>query len=108
MQVVVGYVGTAFIIVAIITGYYLLGYEPELDPFRKDSKDGSEELVPFRPNPVDKLILHLLSNWVLRKPREANSASKRQLRLNISLVKVRKPMQYTFHIRIILNTQSAF
>lgn len=67
-KVLIGYVATAGIVVIIVTVHYFLVYQPDLDPFR--SPNGTTEPnqeVPFRPNPVDKMILGRLrrvqKNW---------------------------------------------
>jgi hypothetical protein len=54
LQVLIGFVGTAYICVIVMVGYYLFAFQPELDPFRKH--DGSVHLTG-NPNPPDRLFL---------------------------------------------------
>lgn len=60
-KVLTGYIATAGIVVVIVTVHYFIIHQPDLDPFR--SLNGLTEPnqgVPFRPNPVDKMILGLV------------------------------------------------
>lgn len=67
-KVLTGYVATAGIVVIIVTVHYFLIHQPDLDPLRSlnGTTERSQE-VPFRPNPVDKMILGRLrrvrKNW---------------------------------------------
>jgi hypothetical protein len=57
---------TAGLVVAIITIYYFVGYEPELDPFQSDHDDQSRP-TGFRPNPIDELLLRYRRQWKAKK-----------------------------------------
>ncbi|KAL4744627.1 hypothetical protein BDW72DRAFT_208869 [Aspergillus terricola var. indicus] len=62
--VVIGYVGAAGITVVLIICHYLVAYEPTLDPFPDENTVGYRS-VPFRPNPVDLMILRYIK-WPFR------------------------------------------
>ncbi|KAJ5496687.1 hypothetical protein N7463_008674 [Penicillium fimorum] len=53
--IIANYVGTAVIAVLLIIIYFLVVYDPALDPFRKTDQDPLNE--SFRPNPIDTIIL---------------------------------------------------
>lgn len=54
VQVVVGYIGSAGIVVLLIIFYYLVAYDAEKDPFqRADGTSESYPLIPFRRNLID-------------------------------------------------------
>ncbi|OTA89087.1 hypothetical protein M434DRAFT_14781 [Hypoxylon sp. CO27-5] len=54
LGVLVGFLSTAYIILAIIIVYYVVGYDPTLNPFRTTEQD---TLIWTRPNPFDQLVL---------------------------------------------------
>ncbi|OTA68716.1 hypothetical protein K449DRAFT_419347 [Hypoxylon sp. EC38] len=54
LGVLVGFLSTAYIILAIIIVYYVVGYDPTLNPFRTTEQD---TLIWARPNPFDQLVL---------------------------------------------------
>ncbi|OJJ48229.1 hypothetical protein ASPZODRAFT_23883 [Penicilliopsis zonata CBS 506.65] len=65
--VVLGYAITGFLVVGVLTVYYIFAFRPELDPFRKEDKPSeSEEETPFRPNPIDNLICQSLEKIRIR------------------------------------------
>ncbi|OQE44769.1 hypothetical protein PENCOP_c002G05954 [Penicillium coprophilum] len=53
--VIANYVATAGLAVLLIIIYFLVIYDPALDPFRKTDQDPLNQ--SFRPNPVDELVL---------------------------------------------------
>ncbi|KAL3434218.1 hypothetical protein BDV09DRAFT_204893 [Aspergillus tetrazonus] len=63
--VVIGYVGAAGITVVLIIFHFLVAYEPGLDPFRDENNAGYRS-VPFRPNPVDLMILRFIK-WPFKR-----------------------------------------
>ncbi|KAJ5593847.1 uncharacterized protein N7459_000055 [Penicillium hispanicum] len=54
--VIIGYVATAGIVVFVIVAYYLLAFQPRLDPFRHNSLH-PRLATRARPNPVDEILL---------------------------------------------------
>lgn len=56
VQVLLSFLLTAFMLVALVTAYYLAVYEPELDPFRLGHR---QHLKCNIPNPVDREFLHV-------------------------------------------------
>jgi hypothetical protein len=53
--------------VAIITGYYFLAHQPELESFRPEiPRDAQTSQVPYTPHPVDKFVLDGLHKLKLR------------------------------------------
>jgi len=82
--VVVGYAATGFIVVSILTFYYVLAFQHDLDPFRKkDETVGGGQAASFRPNPIDSLVYGALKKIHLRKPNSTQISH----RLNTSLIK---------------------
>ncbi|KAI0829536.1 hypothetical protein F5Y06DRAFT_282597 [Hypoxylon sp. FL0890] len=61
LGVVVSFLSTAYIILLVIVVYYVFGYDPTLNPFRKAEHD---TLRQARPDPLDQLILKV-SRWIL-------------------------------------------
>ena len=59
-QVIVGFLGTAYITVVVVVLYYFLGYDPKLDGFRKDGHASTQARTP---NPVDSLVLGLVHRY---------------------------------------------
>ena len=76
---------TAGIAVFIITAYYFISYQPEVDPFQR-SEDATQDSqsVPFKPNPIDE---HLLKScrWLWRG---MVPQGRRAKRVEKSLIKV--------------------
>ncbi|KAL4938113.1 hypothetical protein BDV06DRAFT_226298 [Aspergillus oleicola] len=60
LGVVIGYVGAAGIAVTLISCHYIMAYSPDLDPFRDANGVPSRRDMPFRPNPVDLMILRCI------------------------------------------------
>jgi hypothetical protein len=60
--VLVGFLGTAWLMVVILIAYYLIFFEPELDPFSDAARRGCTEgpETSFRPNPIDSMLLGFL------------------------------------------------
>jgi hypothetical protein len=59
--VLIGFVGTAYLVVVLIIGYYLIIFDPRLHPFRRDG----EEYKPLDdPNPVDDFFLNSFKSRV--------------------------------------------
>ncbi|CAG7961411.1 unnamed protein product [Penicillium nalgiovense] len=56
LKVLIGYTVTAGMVVVTIVFYYLLSYQPCLDPFRDGHIDPLLAIQP-RPNPIDELML---------------------------------------------------
>jgi hypothetical protein len=56
LKVLIGYTVTAGMVVVTIVTYYLLSYQPCLDPFRDGHIDPLLAVQP-RPNPIDELML---------------------------------------------------
>lgn len=54
---IIGFVGTAWFVVLLVIAYYILYYNPTLDPF---SQDPSQKLE--RPNPVDMAFYNTASS----------------------------------------------
>src|ERR1700753_1449400 len=53
----IGYIGSAGIVVGIIILYYLISFDPELDPFLREGKAPNRDpSLPFRVNPIDTII----------------------------------------------------
>lgn len=67
---IVNYLVTAGIAVLVIVIYYFAVYEPALDAFTK--LEHSRTAVPFRPNPVDVVLLQ----WVRYLPRKVAGACR--------------------------------
>jgi hypothetical protein len=80
-EVALGYTITAAMAVLVIVAYYVFNYPPDADPF----VDPGERLtgqghVPFRPNPIDVLILKFVRRGRLEPPivdREVQSVPSR-------------------------------
>jgi hypothetical protein len=72
--------------VFIITAYYLISYQPEVDPFQR-SGDTIErsDAVSFRPNPIDTRLLKSF-RWLWRG---MVPKGRRAKRVQKSLIKVR-------------------
>jgi hypothetical protein len=69
-EVVIGYTVTAGLVVAIITVYYFVGYQPDLDPFQREqtaeqnqAQSSTHPKYEFRPNPIDELLLRYRYKW---------------------------------------------
>ncbi|KAM0433383.1 hypothetical protein ACHAPT_004260 [Fusarium lateritium] len=60
--VLVGFLGTAWLMIAMILVHYLVFFDPELDPFADTTcSGGTEELeAPFEPNPIDTMLLRFI------------------------------------------------
>ena len=84
---VIGYVATAGIVVLIITGYYLLSFQPRLDPFREGLLDPA---LGFRgrPNPVDEIFLGPIRRLCTKLFGSHRTTVEAHARLEQSLVKV--------------------
>ncbi|RTE81097.1 hypothetical protein BHE90_004416 [Fusarium euwallaceae] len=54
--VLVGFLGTAWLMIAMLLVYYLVFYDPELDPFADKSCQGRTQAV-FKANPIDEMLL---------------------------------------------------
>jgi hypothetical protein len=61
MQVLIGFVGTAYLMIILLVGYYILAFQPELEPFRME---GDLSSITARPNPVDKFFLASIRKWL--------------------------------------------
>src|SRR5215471_19216259 len=86
LQVVIGYVVTAFIVLVITAYYYLFVYVPDLYPFRKaDASENDRALIQYRPSPIDKIFLRWIQRWPLHRPEKEN---ERCSRLEKALIKV--------------------
>ncbi|KAL4800346.1 hypothetical protein BDV19DRAFT_384700 [Aspergillus venezuelensis] len=70
LGVVIGYVGAAGIAVTLIMCHYFIAYSPNIDPFRDASGAPSKRDIPFKPNPVDLMILRIIK----RNPSSSDSA----------------------------------
>src|SRR5689334_10627527 len=101
VQVVIGYMGSAAIVVSIIIIYYLTSFDPGKDPFRKE--DGTchpNSSSPFRENPFDVVVLGLgrtIKNVLKQKrPISPSTQQKKQRnpRLEAAYVKACKPFSY--------------
>ncbi len=80
---------TAGLVVTIIVAYYLFGYRPELDPFRKeDDVSDSQQPIPFRPNPVDEIVLGAVRTLFRQGGTGICVRNQKQSRFERSLVKV--------------------
>lgn len=94
----IGYVGTAGISIVIVAIYYLTAHRPECDPFRKDNGTVDfNRAVPFRPNPVDELILGLITDakrWIYAKFGRKGTKRLPNSRLEEAFVKVRISSQF--------------
>jgi hypothetical protein len=78
---------TAFFVVVITSSYYIFTYQPDLYPFRKgDDTEDQDRPTRYRSNPIDKVILRWLANWLPRKPEEGNGSHSRVEKV---LIKVR-------------------
>lgn len=51
IKIIVGFLGTAWLMIAILVIYNVVFYDPTVDPF---SDDGHQKLV--RPNPIDMVF----------------------------------------------------
>ncbi|RSL69702.1 hypothetical protein CEP54_002165 [Fusarium duplospermum] len=62
LGVLVGFLGTAWLMIAIILVYYLVFFDPELDPFASTSRQAHMEEVKtlYKPNPIDKMLLSFI------------------------------------------------
>ncbi|KAJ9616368.1 hypothetical protein H2200_000086 [Cladophialophora chaetospira] len=69
--VLIGYVGTALIVVSIIAFYYLTAYDPSKDPFRKNDSADASNGTSYHANPLDTCFLGLL-----RKSKQSIQSSK--------------------------------
>ncbi|KAJ5199886.1 hypothetical protein N7491_009317 [Penicillium cf. griseofulvum] len=77
--VIANYVATAATAVLLIIIYFLVVYEPALDPFRKTDQDHLNQ--SFRSNPIDKIILQTVRHL----PRRL--IGPRKLRVNAQVEK---------------------
>ena len=93
-KVIVGYTATAGLTVAIITGYYFVAHQSELDPFRRENpQDVQTAQTPYTPHPVDKLVLNgvqQLKRTILKSKSATpvTEPTKRNTRLEKALLKV--------------------
>jgi hypothetical protein len=53
IKIITGFLGTAWIVVAILVIYYVVFYDPTLDPF---SNDPHQVRTLARPNPIDMVF----------------------------------------------------
>jgi hypothetical protein len=61
---VIGYVGSAAIVVLIIVVHYLTSYDPQIDPFQKDiATSGPSPSAMCRANPFDVSVLSMAENF---------------------------------------------
>ena len=84
---VIGYVGTAFIVVSIIVVSYFASYDPRDNPFQGTNDiDNVNEKIHFRPNPVDMVVLNWCSRvalslrrrkWITEPVERAKAANSR-------------------------------
>ncbi|EEU36530.1 uncharacterized protein NECHADRAFT_81220 [Fusarium vanettenii 77-13-4] len=60
--VLVGFLGTAWLMIAIILVYYLVFFDPELDPFANTSRQAhmGESETLYKPNPIDIMLLSFI------------------------------------------------
>ena len=83
---IVNYIATAAIAVLVIIVYYIAVYEPALDAFSKLGQ--MDTPVPFRPNPVDVVLLR----WIRHVPRKMlgnrQVSVRRRARLESTFIKV--------------------
>ncbi|RSL91284.1 hypothetical protein CEP52_014291 [Fusarium oligoseptatum] len=60
--VLVGFLGTAWLTIAMVLVHYLVFFDPELDPFADITcRDHAEEA--FKGNPIDKMLLGFVRRW---------------------------------------------
>ncbi|KAL4861955.1 hypothetical protein BDV12DRAFT_190735 [Aspergillus spectabilis] len=59
------------LLIALVTAPYFMAYQPELDPFRDADDNPCPRPVPFRPNPVDLMVLR----FCRRIPKAQNTPS---------------------------------
>ena len=84
--------GSAAIVISIITIFYFTSFDPEKDPFRDDN--GASDIRSFRPNPFDVTLLNLdntIRNVVRRItsfPLPDGKRRQRNPRLEAAYVKV--------------------
>ncbi|KAH9875380.1 hypothetical protein J1614_004872 [Plenodomus biglobosus] len=78
--VVIAYTFTAGLTVLIITTYYFVAHQAELDPFRTRTKESQGNKALYTPHPVDSLILRVTRStanrwlhWVRPKAKETTS-----------------------------------
>lgn len=87
--VLVGFLGPAYFVVLVIVVYYLLVFNPDLNPFQSHPKqrEGQAETA-WRPNPIDKQFLSILRSRILRFNQWQPTRDKIKLRLEEKLKKV--------------------
>ncbi|KAI1759000.1 hypothetical protein GGR53DRAFT_524202 [Hypoxylon sp. FL1150] len=60
--VLIGFITTAYVLLLIVCIYYVVTFNPALDPYRSADDQSKQSL---RPNPYDQLILRA-TRWILR------------------------------------------
>ncbi|KAK3688997.1 hypothetical protein B0T22DRAFT_480229 [Podospora appendiculata] len=51
--VLIGFLGTAWMAISFVLAFYIIGFDPTLDPFQEA---GSPRETLLRPNPVDMIL----------------------------------------------------
>ncbi|KAL4962562.1 uncharacterized protein BDV14DRAFT_202717 [Aspergillus stella-maris] len=83
LGVVIGYVGAAGIAVTLIMCHYFIAFSPNVDPFRDANGLPPQRDVPFKPNPVDSMILRMLK----RNPSSSGSGTAQPSSLDARFTK---------------------
>lgn len=83
---IINYIATAAIAVLVIIVYYIAVYEPALDA---SSKLGHMDTpVPFRPNPVDVVLLRWLRHLPRKMLGNRQVTVRKRARLESTFIKV--------------------
>lgn len=61
LQVLVGFVGTGWIVVVLVSLYYAVSFDPKHNPFQEQGQHGGD--ASWRANPIDTVALE-----IVRKP----------------------------------------
>lgn len=90
IEVTIGYIATAGIVVAIIVVHYLTIYQPGLDPFRKDNDtvELTNKPVEFRPNPLDEMVTGFFHRIGRKMTGGGRISSRTHRRLEHAITKV--------------------
>jgi len=80
LQVIAGFLGTAWLAIFLMMAYYLFVFDPGLDPFRTGPSDSDSPRIP-RPNPIDAAFhrLRVLLYQRLFKPLRDPDTAQREM-----------------------------
>jgi len=79
LQVLAGFLGTAYLAVVVVVGFYLLAFDPEKDPFELGGDAIFNRDSLWRPNQVDKLLLKFVRHRIFKVRRALANPLKQRL-----------------------------